>query len=287
MKGRLIPAGGGPGPLPLTLEAVKMAAAKMAQQKAVEAELSSAMAKMAQVNSIEWPQFLNGMSEMEKDAFIGKLLQLGRGAASRMASSGNRYISRAGQHLQRGIRNPVQVTRYGPAGFAAEARSPLAAVAPPIPHPRPSVAPGAPGWAPGRHVTDPYRRAATGAPVPKGDLGPTLPPGTMPPVDKPARKGMFERLGEKVKGRMDLSRQRQAAAAAEAKAAKTTKEVKSRSLLGSLVPGAILAGGAYGLYKGVPAAVNMATEASRYPMAMGQGFRQYQYGYTPDGQAQF
>ena len=63
--------------------------------------------------------------------------------------------------------------------------------------------------------------------------------------------------------------------------------MKPRGLVRSLLPGALLLGAGYGLYKGVPAAANWATRAASAPMAYGFGHQQYQYGYTPEGQAQF
>lgn len=60
-----------------------------------------------------------------------------------------------------------------------------------------------------------------------------------------------------------------------------------RSLLKPLVPGALMLGAGYGLYKGVPAATRWASRAASTPMAYGMGHQQYRYGYTPEGQAQF
>lgn len=256
MRGRLIPASGGPV-LPLSVEAVKLAARRTAQKDFVEDELAEVMVKMARVNKLEWPASFDSMSEMEKEAFIGALLRGGRGLASRMAGSGIRPISRIGQHLQRNVRSPVQIARSGRTGVTVQARSPLAATPPPTPHTRPGGVPGGP-----------MRTPAQGAPTPTGPPAPTVEP----------RKGVFERMGGRIQERVA---KRRAAAAAKRKSAPPP------GLIASLVPGALLAGGAYGLYKGVPAAVRMATEASRYPMAPGLGFQQYRYGYTPEGQAQF
>lgn len=63
--------------------------------------------------------------------------------------------------------------------------------------------------------------------------------------------------------------------------------VKPKSLTRQLLPGALLLGTGYGAMKGIPAAVNWASRAKDYPLAYNFGQRQYQYGYTPDGQAQF
>jgi hypothetical protein len=64
-------------------------------------------------------------------------------------------------------------------------------------------------------------------------------------------------------------------------------KTKPKGLIRTLLPGALLAGGAYAAYKGVPAALRAVTEAQRYPMPYSFGYKQYQYGYTPEGQAQF
>jgi hypothetical protein len=66
-----------------------------------------------------------------------------------------------------------------------------------------------------------------------------------------------------------------------------TRGVKPKGLIRSLLPGALLAGGAYAAYKGVPAALRGITAASHHPMAYNFGYKQYQYGYSPEGQAQF
>lgn len=112
-------------------------------------------------------------------------------------------------------------------------------------------------------------KAASPPPVPKDAGGPYRTPGKVTtPVAAPA---------EKVQ---DMTR--------HAKLVKDKpKGVKPKSLTRSLLPGALMIGGAYGLYKGVPAATNFMQQASRAPMAYNFGQQQYQYGYTPNGQAQF
>ena len=91
-------------------------------------------------------------------------------------------------------------------------------------------------------------------------------------------------VGGKAKGVL----QRNVARLRPAKPAMKPGSVKPKSLRRSLLPGALMAGTAYGLYKGVPAAANWAaSNAARSPMAHNFGNRQYQYGYTPGGQAQF
>jgi hypothetical protein len=70
--------------------------------------------------------------------------------------------------------------------------------------------------------------------------------------------------------------------------AKVVKDpVKPKSLTRALLPGALMLGAGYGLYKGVPAVAGWASRAASTPMAYGMGLRQYRYGYTPEGQAQF
>ena len=51
-------------------------------------------------------------------------------------------------------------------------------------------------------------------------------------------------------------------------------------------PAAVLGTG-YALYKGGKGLVNLGLQAAQQPPAYGHGVRQFQYGYTPDGQAQF
>jgi len=63
--------------------------------------------------------------------------------------------------------------------------------------------------------------------------------------------------------------------------------VKRKGLVRSLLPGALMLGAGYGLYKGVPAATQALSRAANSPMAHSMGHQQYQYGYTPQGQAQF
>ena len=71
------------------------------------------------------------------------------------------------------------------------------------------------------------------------------------------------------------------------RAAKPGAPVKPKSLTRSLLPGALMIGAGYGAIKGVPAAINWASRAANSPMAYNFGHQQYQYGYTPRGQAQF
>lgn len=73
----------------------------------------------------------------------------------------------------------------------------------------------------------------------------------------------------------------------QAPKAQAPKPGKPRGLVRTLLPGALMLGTGYGLYKGVPAAVNWASSAADAPMAHNFGHQQYQYGYTPGGQAQF
>lgn len=65
------------------------------------------------------------------------------------------------------------------------------------------------------------------------------------------------------------------------------KEEKPKSLMRQLALPALVAGTGYGLYKGIPAVANIAQQSAAMPRAYGGGLQQYQYGYTPGGQAQF
>lgn len=113
-------------------------------------------------------------------------------------------------------------------------------------------------------------RAATPPRIPKDAGGPYRAPGKVapPPVSKAQDIPDMTRHAKPIKS-------------------KGKKEVKPRSLTRALLPGALMAGTAYGLYKGIPAAANFASQASNAPMAYNFGHQQYQYGYGPGGQAQF
>jgi len=56
-----------------------------------------------------------------------------------------------------------------------------------------------------------------------------------------------------------------------------------RGVLKRLVPGALLASAAYGLYKGVPAAARFAKQQGARPMAYNYGLSQHPYGYSSEG----
>lgn len=190
---------------------------------------------------------LEGMTELEKQAFIGSLVRggigaarsgmsallgAGRGAAGALAARGG-AAGRVGRFLQRPVQSPLSVARTGPGGLHIQARSPLGAA------PR-----------------------ATPPPIPGG---PYRAPGAAPAAAK---------APEKIP---DLTRHAKVVGG----------PVKPKSLTGTLLPYAVGGAALYGLYKGLPAAANWATEATRSPMAYNFGHQQFQYGYTPEGQAQF
>lgn len=188
-----------------------------------------------------------GMTELEKQAFLSSLVRggigaarsgmsallgAGRGAAGALAARGG-AAGRVGRFLQRPVQSPLSLARTGPGGVHIQARSPLGA------------------------------GAAPKAPPPGG--GPYRTSGTPPPVPRDAGKIPDLTRHAKVEG----------------------GPVKPKSLTGALLPGALLLGAGYGIYKGVPKALNWASSAANSPMAYNFGQQQYQYGYTPEGQAQF
>jgi len=178
---------------------------------------------------------------LDKEAFVRRLLAAGRGAASRLAAKGGR-TGRVGRFLQRPVRSPVSVGKSGPGAATARVRSPLGA-GPKAPAGKP-----APSGAP-------YRAPAAGAPVPK--------------ATKDATRGKSQVAARRA--------QQQTAQEAE-----ITKRVgKRKGLVQTLLPGALLGGVGYGLYKGVPAAVNFASTASNRPMAPGLGYQSYGWGFDP------
>jgi hypothetical protein len=192
--------------------------------------------KLSAVLSSLFSGELEGLSELEKQAYLGRLLRAGRGLAGRLAARGG-ATGRVGRLLQRDVRSPLQVARTGKGGLHVQARSPLAPSKTPPPIPRDAGA---------------YRTAAK------------------PPAAAPKRSAA-RKVEDKVKS-----------------LGKPEGTVgKPKSLTGALLPYALGGGALYGLYKGVPAAVNWASRAANQPMAYNFGHQQYQYGYTPQGQAQF
>ena len=184
--------------------------------------------KLSSVLQVLFGSRMSGMDELEKQAYLRRILAAGRGAAERMAAKGG-VRGRIGRLLKREVRSPIQVSRAGSGGVNVRARSPLAPASAPT---RPAAG-GAPYRSPGRQP-------------------PPIPADAVP----------------------DMTRH-----------AKTV--TKPKGLVRSLLPAALMLGAGYGAYKGIPAAVNWASQASSAPMAYNFGQQQYQYGYTPGGQAQF
>jgi hypothetical protein len=172
---------------------------------------------------------LEGMTELEKQAFLGRILAAGRRGAAALAARGGR-TGRVGRFLQRDVRSPIQVARTSKGSASVSARSPLAPAKTPPPIPADA---------------GPYRTAAK-------------------PSAAKKTKAKSKSLG--------------------------TPEApvgQPKSLTRSLLPGALMLGAGYGLYKGIPAAVNWASHAASRPMAYNFGHQQYLYGYGPQGQANF
>jgi len=160
--------------------------------------------------------------ELDKHAYVGKLLRLGRRTASNLAGRGG-IAGRVGRVLQSPIRSPIKTTQLGEGvGRVRSLQSPLGRVK--APKVDTQVKAG------------PYRTSAK----PDVKVKPTV-------TAKP-----------------EIS-------------SKEKPVTKQKGLIRSLVPGALMATGAYGLYKGVPAAVNYASESARHPLPYNFGYQQYPY----------
>jgi len=134
-----------------------------------------------------------------------------------------------------------------------------------------------------RDVRSPVQVARTGkSSASVSARSPLAPAKTPPPIPADAAKaGPYRSPGKVAPAKekvVDMTRH-----------AKTVGQapVKPKSLTRTLLPGALMLGAGYGLMKGVPAAINWADRAGSSPMAYNFGHQQYQYGFTPQGQAQF
>lgn len=105
--------------------------------------------KVSYVLSALLPGRLEGMTELEKQAFIGRLLAAGRGAAASLAARGG-AAGKVGRFLQRPIQSPIQTSVVEGAGKVRQLRSPLGAAPAAKPPPVPPGASGGPYRAPGK-----------------------------------------------------------------------------------------------------------------------------------------
>lgn len=112
-------------------------------------------------------------------------------------------------------------------------------------------------------------------------LGLQSPLGKAPQAVSALSQGPYRSAGAQVAGKVSKATER----AAKFPAKKETGLVRDM-LKGVAVP-ALLAGGGYAAYKGAKGAVGLAREAVENPYPYSRGLQQYQYGYTPGGQAQF
>jgi hypothetical protein len=184
--------------------------------------LNEGSEKLSAILSTIFSGELNNLSELEKKAFLGRLLASGRGAAAALAARKG-TAGKVGKFLQRPIQNPIQTATLGGAGKVRQLRSPLGAA-----------------------------------------------PASSTPLAPSGKGGPYRSLGEVLGPKKS-----------------DVRHVKSKSLVRTLAPTAALLGTGYLAYKGIPAAARFAEQASSNPMAYNFGHQQFQYGYTPEGQAQF
>lgn len=193
------------------------------------------------------PEALGGLeAELEKDAFLGRLLALGRRGASALAQKGG-VLGRVGRTLERPVRNPLKVQRFPGGGAAVDLRSPL-------------------GRAPIR------TSAPVATPVAMGG-GPYRAPGR---VLGPAEQAVQDVANQAVKQQASSQAAKQVGGA-----------VKPAGLIRTVLPGALLGGSVLGLGYATKKGIDFATSAAENPMAYNLGNKQFQYGYDPDGQANF
>ncbi len=134
-----------------------------------------------------------------------------------------------------------------------------------------------------RDVRSPVQFGASKRRVSAGVRSPLAPSKTPPPIPKDV--GPYKTLAKP--STKPSATQERVVEVRPTKGSLKRPPVKPKSLTRSLLPGALMLGAGYGLYKGVPAAMNWASRAASSPMAYNFGHQQYQYGYTPQGQAQF
>jgi hypothetical protein len=311
--GRLMPAGGLASPLSLR-EIVKAAQAKasrdvsqqlvedfaksaasitttitssrpelarsQAEEAANERSVPSVLAPSDELSEPVRPQKGLGRefpAGMDKEAIAG-FLRLGKA----LAGSKRGVLSRLGQRLQQ----PLRQAKGGVGGMTAGTVKKA-----------PNLGKGTAAAPPGAGT--PYRGAGTQAAAPTGpqlkpapNLAKTAPSGqptatgfkAMPPKGEAGMSGMAQQK-PLVKSPGTLRKDTESVPGALVK--KKTQAANPKSLTGMLAGPALLGAGIYGLSKGIPGAVDFATQAAKNPMPYGGGLRQYQYGYTPDGQAQF
>jgi hypothetical protein len=113
--------------------------------------------KLSSVLSSLFSGELRDLDALEKRAYLGRLLTLGRGLAGHMAARGGR-VGRVGRFLQRDIRSPIQAARTGPASASVGVRSPLAPSRTPPPIPADAAKAG-PYRAAAKPSAEPARRA--------------------------------------------------------------------------------------------------------------------------------
>lgn len=284
MKGRLLPASGGSGTrpslLPLDLGHIKLAAEMQANRDAVKSLLGAFMAKTARAE--EWTgslAYTAGPKVSKEEAENAEDTHVNSGIVTdpHALDASPRGIKVNPSLVERGISDGQDINKIATMAGFGQVFSTLG---------RGARAAGSRirGLFRGTRGASPGVPSATGAPYRSAPAGSPVPPQRPVITGGAGTAGQAERAAARKSQRVAARGQ---VAPAQAPPVAPPVGRQGPGLIGSLVPGALMAGAAYGLYKGVPRAAHFLSEAGEYPMAYGGGFQQYQHGFTPEGQAQF
>lgn len=290
MRGRLLPARGGPGSPLSVQEVIKAAQAKAHRDASVQRlrEAVSSLVKQAEgelgaslrstLGSRHGPELAAQAAEEVSDTEIhhgtspgapGHLVPADKGLGTHWAPNEADRASiglHEDQEKQAFVRQLLATGRRGAASLAARGGRA-----------------GRVGRFLQRDVRNPIQVARTGkSSASVGVRSPMAPSKTPPPIPADAAKGGPYRSPGKVapprEKVVDMTRHAKAVGG---------PGFKPRGLTSTLAGPALAIGGLAGLYYGVPKAVNWATRAGASPMAYNFGHQQYMYGFSPEGQAQF
>jgi len=272
--------------LPLDLGHVKLAAEMQANRDAVKSLLGAFMAKTARAE--EWTGSLAykaGPEVSKEEAADAKDTHVNSGIVTdpHALDASPRGVQVNPSLVKRGISDGQNLSKTATMAGFGQAFSAL----------------GRGARAAGSRIRGLFQRtrgaspgvsSATGAPYRSVPAGSPVPPQRPIIMGGAGTAGQAERAAARKSQRLAARGQVAPAATGAPPTAPPVAPPVGRQgpgLIGSLVPGALMAGAAYGLYKGVPRAAHFLSEAGEYPMAYGGGFQQYQHGFTPEGQAQF